>query len=127
MELQITAPNKHNVRTAYFRNKGRNDTLTDVIFWNENRLVVANREVRTLYLVRINYEVNTLEVIHELETDMFFTSICKDGDVFYGVSLWNILGVFKIENLLEISLYEGLPQLRETVNWKQLFILFQSE
>lgn len=34
---------------------------------------------------------------------------------------------FKIENLLEISLYKGLPQLRETANWKQLFILFQSE
>ena len=34
---------------------------------------------------------------------------------------------FRIENLLEIGLYKGLPQLIEPVNWKQLFILFESE
>jgi uncharacterized protein (TIGR00661 family) len=34
---------------------------------------------------------------------------------------------FRIENLLEISLYKGLPQLNEPINWKQLFILFESE
>lgn len=34
---------------------------------------------------------------------------------------------FRIENLLEIPLYKGLPQLNEAVNWKQLFILFKGE
>jgi uncharacterized protein (TIGR00661 family) len=34
---------------------------------------------------------------------------------------------FRIENLLEIPLYKGLPQLNEPVNWKQLFILFEGE
>lgn len=34
---------------------------------------------------------------------------------------------FRIENLLEIPLYKGLPRLNEAVNWKQLFILFEGE
>nr|WP_294773593.1 glycosyltransferase [uncultured Flavobacterium sp.] len=34
---------------------------------------------------------------------------------------------FRIENLLEIPLYKGLPQLKEAVNWKKLFILFEGE
>ncbi|WP_284652718.1 glycosyltransferase [Flavobacterium terrisoli] len=34
---------------------------------------------------------------------------------------------FRIENLLEIQLYKGLPQLNEPINWKQLFVLFQGE
>jgi UDP-N-acetylglucosamine:LPS N-acetylglucosamine transferase len=34
---------------------------------------------------------------------------------------------FKIENLLEIQLYKGLTLLNETVNWKELLMLFQSE
>ncbi|WP_333878758.1 glycosyltransferase [Flavobacterium sp.] len=34
---------------------------------------------------------------------------------------------FRIENLLEMGLYKGLPQLTETVNWKQLFILFEGK
>lgn len=34
---------------------------------------------------------------------------------------------FRIENLMEIPLYKGLPQLNESANWKQLFILFQGE
>ncbi len=31
---------------------------------------------------------------------------------------------FKIENLNEVNLYKGLPQLGEAINWKQLFLLF---
>lgn len=34
---------------------------------------------------------------------------------------------FRIENLLEMGLYKGLPQLTEAVNWKQLFILFEGK
>nr|MBP6558208.1 glycosyltransferase [Flavobacterium sp.] len=34
---------------------------------------------------------------------------------------------FRIENLLEIPLYKGLPLLNEPINWKQLFILFKGE
>lgn len=34
---------------------------------------------------------------------------------------------FRIENLLEISLYKGLPQLSEPIDWKKLFVLFQGE
>lgn len=34
---------------------------------------------------------------------------------------------FRIENLLEIQLYRGLPQSKNEVNWKNLFILFERE
>ncbi|WP_293896626.1 glycosyltransferase [Flavobacterium sp.] len=34
---------------------------------------------------------------------------------------------FKIENLLKISLYAGLPQLKKEVDWKQLLVLFERE
>ncbi|MFN7675226.1 glycosyltransferase [Flavobacterium sp.] len=34
---------------------------------------------------------------------------------------------FRIENLMEIELYKGLPKLKKLNNWKQLFILFKSE
>ncbi|MEK8179324.1 glycosyltransferase [Flavobacterium buctense] len=34
---------------------------------------------------------------------------------------------FRVENLMEIPLYKGLPRLNERVNWKQLFILFKGE
>ena len=32
---------------------------------------------------------------------------------------------FRIENLMEIQLYRGLPQITQSINWKQLFILFR--
>ena len=31
---------------------------------------------------------------------------------------------FNIENLVEVQLYQGLPQLRKDINWKELFELF---
>lgn len=31
---------------------------------------------------------------------------------------------FRIENLIEIQLYKGLPKLNQTINWRQLFIPF---
>lgn len=34
---------------------------------------------------------------------------------------------FKIENLLEVESYSGLPDIKEENNWKQLLILFESE
>ena len=34
---------------------------------------------------------------------------------------------FRIENLLEIQLYKGLPQSKNEIDWKQLFLLFKSE
>ncbi len=34
---------------------------------------------------------------------------------------------FKIENLYEIPLYKGLPQSKNEIDWKQLFLLFKSE
>jgi uncharacterized protein (TIGR00661 family) len=34
---------------------------------------------------------------------------------------------FRMINLDEITMYKGLPQLSNTINWKQLFILFESE
>ena len=32
---------------------------------------------------------------------------------------------FKLENLQEVSLYAGLLKIESTVNWKQLFLIFQ--
>lgn len=34
---------------------------------------------------------------------------------------------FRIENLLEVELYGGLPQLKKEVDWKQLLVLFERE
>lgn len=34
---------------------------------------------------------------------------------------------FKIEDLEDIKLYPGLPQLEKTIHWKQLFILFEGK
>ena len=34
---------------------------------------------------------------------------------------------FRIENLLEVKLYGGLPQLKKEIHWKQLLILFEGE
>lgn len=34
---------------------------------------------------------------------------------------------FKIENLYEIQLYKGLPQSKNEIDWKNLFLLFKSE
>jgi uncharacterized protein (TIGR00661 family) len=34
---------------------------------------------------------------------------------------------FRIENLLEVKLYAGLPQLKKEMNWKQLLMLFERE
>jgi uncharacterized protein (TIGR00661 family) len=34
---------------------------------------------------------------------------------------------FTIENLLEVHLFSGLPQLKKEINWKQLLVLFERE
>lgn len=34
---------------------------------------------------------------------------------------------FIIDNLLEVKLYDGLPELKKEINWKQLLVLFECE
>jgi hypothetical protein len=34
---------------------------------------------------------------------------------------------FRIEHLLQVGLFKGLPKLRQEVNWEELFELFQGK
>lgn len=44
-----------------------------------------------------------------------------------GMAPWAKQDNFKIENLLEVDLYAGLPQRESVTEWKKLFCLFKSE
>ena len=108
------------------------DNITYYNFMTSSEIETAFNE-SGMVLCRSGY--TTVMDLAKLEKKAFFIPTPGQFEQEYlakrykrnGIAPYAKQNEFRIENLLEIPLYRGLPQLNEPVNWKQLFILFEGE
>jgi uncharacterized protein (TIGR00661 family) len=108
------------------------DNITYYNFMTSSEIETAFNESE-MVLCRSGY--TTVMDLAKLEKKAFFIPTPGQFEQEYLAKRYKRNGIapyakqdeFRIENLLEIPLYKGLPQLNEAVNWKQLFILFEGE
>jgi len=65
--IPIKSTNKYNQPVHFFGNKSRYDTLTDVVFLSDTKLVCADRQDKMLYLININYENKSFNILHRIQ------------------------------------------------------------
>ncbi|MBP6557044.1 MAG: glycosyltransferase [Flavobacterium sp.] len=113
----------------------KKETVKNITYYN----FMTSSEIETAFnesemvLCRSGY--TTVMDLAKLEKKAFFIPTPGQFEQEYLAKRYKRNGIapfakqdeFRIENLLEIPLYKGLPQLNEAVNWKQLFILFEGE
>ncbi len=113
----------------------KKETVKNVTYYN----FMTSTEIETAFnesemvLCRSGY--TTVMDLAKLEKKAFFIPTPGQFEQEYLAKRFKRNGIapyakqedFRIENLLEIPLYKGLPQLSEPINWKQLFVLFQGE
>lgn len=113
----------------------KTETVKNITYYN----FMTSSEIETAFnesemvLCRSGY--TTVMDLAKLEKKAFFIPTPGQFEQEYLAKRYKRNGIapyakqdeFRIENLLEIPLYKGLPQLNEAVNWKQLFILFEGE
>jgi uncharacterized protein (TIGR00661 family) len=106
--------------------------ITYYNFMTSDEIETAFNESR-LVLCRSGY--TTVMDLAKLEKKAFFIPTPGQFEQEYLAKRFKRIGMapfakqneFKSEKLLEIDLYKGFPITNETVNWKQLFILFHGE
>lgn len=81
-----------------FGNKSRYDTLTDVVFLSDNRVVCADRQDKLLYLIDIDYTLSTSKIIHSIETPYNVDLMTNIGNTIYLANLNNYLTVCEVRN-----------------------------
>jgi uncharacterized protein (TIGR00661 family) len=91
--------------------------------FNESEMVLCRSGYTTVMdLAKLEKKAFFIPTPGQFEQE-YLAKRCKRN----GIAPYAKQDEFRIENLMEIPLYKGLPYLKEAVNWKQLFILFEGE
>lgn len=112
--------------------KEQQDNVTFYNFMKSNEIETAFNESE-IVLCRSGY--TTVMDLAKLEKKAFFIPTPGQFEQEYLAKRFKRNGFapyakqddFKIEDLKDIKLYRGLPQLENDLHWKQLFILFEGE
>lgn len=72
-------------------------------------------------LTKLNKKAFFIPTPGQYEQEYLAKKLKKEGMVPYAEQ-----NAFKIENLVEIDLYEGLPRLDTALDWKTLFQVFEN-
>lgn len=91
--------------------------------FNESKMVLSRSGYTTIMdLARLNKKCFFIPTPGQYEQEYLAKKLKKEGLVPYARQ-----DDFRIENLLEVDLYSGLPKIKEEIHWKNLFCLFQGE
>ena len=91
--------------------------------FNESEIVVCRSGYTTIMdLAKLEKKAFFIPTPGQFEQEYLAKKFKKDGLVPYAKQ-----DDFRIENLLEIQLYRGLPHSKNEVDWKNLFILFEGK
>lgn len=90
---------------------------------NESEMVLCRSGYTTIMdLAQLNKKCFFIPTPGQYEQEYLAKKLKKDGLVPFAKQ-----DEFRIENLLEVDLYQGLPQTETAIHWKNLFCLFESE
>lgn len=91
--------------------------------FNESEIVLCRSGYTTIMdLAKLEKKAFLIPTPGQFEQDYLAKKLKRDGLLPFAKQ-----DDFRIENLLEIQLYQGLPKIKNEVNWKNLFILFECE
>ena len=91
--------------------------------FNESEIVLCRSGYTTVMdLAKLQKKAFFIPTPGQFEQEYLAKRLKRNGFVPYAKQ-----DDFKIENLLEVQLYQGLPQLRKEIDWKQLLELFERE
>ena len=91
--------------------------------FNESEIVLCRSGYTTVMdLAKLGKKAFFIPTPGQFEQEYLAKRLKKNGFVPYAKQ-----DDFRIENLLEVKLYSGLPQLKKEIHWKQLLILFEGE
>ncbi len=91
--------------------------------FNESEIVLCRSGYTTVMdLAKLQKKAFFIPTPGQFEQEYLAKRLKRNGFVPYAKQ-----DEFKIENLLEVNLYGGLPQLKKEIDWKQLLVLFKCE
>ncbi|TBX70657.1 glycosyltransferase [Flavobacterium silvisoli] len=91
--------------------------------FNKSKIVLCRSGYTSVMdLAKLNKKAFFIPTPGQYEQEYLAKKLKQDGFVPYAKQ-----DDFKIENLLEVGLYNGLPLLRKDLNWAELFVLFERE
>ncbi|RZJ28320.1 MAG: glycosyltransferase, partial [Flavobacterium sp.] len=89
--------------------------------FNESKVVLSRSGYTTVMdLAKLQKKAFFIPTPGQYEQEYLAKKLKKDGLVPYAKQ-----ENFRIENLLEIDLYKGLPKIEHPIHWKKLFCLFE--
>jgi len=94
--VPIVSRNKYKDVLRVFGNKSRYDTITDVVFLSDNRVVCADRQDKILYLIDIDYKLGTSKIIHNIDTPYNVDLMTNIGNIIYLANLNHNLTVCEV-------------------------------
>ncbi|MDN3678151.1 glycosyltransferase [Flavobacterium paronense] len=91
--------------------------------FNESEIVLCRSGYTTVMdLAKLQKKAFFIPTPGQFEQEYLAKRLKRNGFVPYAKQ-----DDFKIENLLQVQLYQGLPQLKKEISWKQLLMLFERE
>ena len=91
--------------------------------FNESKLVLCRSGYTTVMdLAQLDKKAFFIPTPGQYEQEYLAKKLKKDGLIPFAKQ-----EKFKLENLLEVDLYSGLPSYKTEIHWKQLFCLFDGE
>ncbi len=112
---------KYKVQNTTFYNFMTSEQLEET--FNESNIVLCRSGYTTIMdLAKLGKKAFFIPTPGQYEQEYLAKKLKKDGCVPYAKQ-----ENFRIENLLEIDLYKGLPNIKTDIHWKNLFCLFECE
>ncbi len=91
--------------------------------FNESKIVLCRSGYTTIMdLAKLGKKAFFIPTPGQYEQEYLAKRLKKDGAVPYAKQ-----ENFRLENLLEVDLYKGLPEIKSAIHWKNLFCLFERE
>lgn len=91
--------------------------------FNQSEIVLCRSGYTTVMdLAKLQKKAFFIPTPGQFEQEYLAKRLKRNGFIPYAIQ-----DDFKIENLLEVALYGGLPHLKKEVDWKQLLVLFERE
>jgi hypothetical protein len=110
LTIPFKITDKFNRVIRYFGNKSRYETMTDVVFLNDEYIVCADRTSKVLHLVNFDYVSGISKIVHSVNIPHNPDLIERIGNFIYVANLNDYLTVCEvIDNNSKIVLRNNIP------------------